>query len=76
MTPFGTANSKPSRRQLDDRYWCNRDLSVVVGNVCFQAVAKLTSTADMRAQSGPQLEDSMLGQTKTTAHTFPELNLI
>lgn len=26
--------------------------SAVVGNVCFQAVAKLTSTADMRAQSG------------------------
>jgi hypothetical protein len=24
---------------------------VVVGNVCFQAVAKLTSTADMKARS-------------------------
>jgi hypothetical protein len=32
-------------------FWRNGDLSVVVGNVCFQVVAKLTSTAEMRARS-------------------------
>jgi hypothetical protein len=32
------------------RFWRNRDLSVIVGNGCFQPVAKLTSTANMRAQ--------------------------
>ena len=30
----------------------NGDLSVVVGSVCFEVLAKPTTTADMEAQSG------------------------
>jgi hypothetical protein len=30
--------------------------SVVVGNVCFQAAAKPTSTADMKAQSSHRID--------------------
>ncbi|ATU94354.1 hypothetical protein B5P45_10030 [Phyllobacterium zundukense] len=59
-----------------------------VGNESIRAVVRVSSECllsiplaqtpmtGLTAQSGHQLDDSILERPKTTAHTFPELNLI
>ena len=63
-------------------FWRNRDLSVVAGSVCFQGVAKLTSTADMKAHCRPAAWQSVgvsltafllkLGANRPRCHQLPK----